>query len=232
MLSRLQVAQEIGDKVAHLTVYQRTPNLCLPMRQWDLDPEEEKKKKANGEYDAIFDQCRKCFTGFQYTFSDKNTFDDTAEEREKFYAELWKEGGFQPLLKTYVVHLKPHIHLPFVRSKMLIALAIARYKDMLFSQEANDEAYKFWRSTVLPRIKNPEKARLLAPEKPPHPFGTKRNSLEVRVYEVLDQDHVDIVSVKETPILEVTETGLRTSEGLVEVDVSGWLALELEIPRN
>lgn len=93
---------------------------------------------------------------------------------------------------------------------------------MLFSQEANDEAYKYWRSTVLPRIKNPEKARLLAPEKPPHPFGTKRCSLEVRVYEVLDQDHVSIVSVNETPVLELTETGLRTSEGLVEVDVSGW----------
>lgn len=73
------------------------------MRQWNLDPVEEKKKKDNGEYDEIFKLCRKSFTGFQYTFGDKNTFDDTPEEREKFYAGLWEEGGFQPLLKTYVL---------------------------------------------------------------------------------------------------------------------------------
>lgn len=53
---------------------------------------------------------------------------------------------------------------------------------MLFDQKANDEAYKFWSQTVLKRLKNPEKQRLLAPETPPHPFGTKRNSLEQRVF--------------------------------------------------
>ena len=90
---------------------------------------------------------------------------------------------------------------------------------MLFDQKANDEAYKYWRSTVLPRIKDPEKQRLLAPEVPPHPFGTKRNSLERRIYEVLDQPHIDIISVNETPVEEVTETGLRTKKGLDEVDV-------------
>ena len=95
----------------------------------------------------------------------------------------------------------------------------ARYKDMLFDQKANDEAYAFWRKTVLKRIRNPEKQRLLAPEKQPHPFGTKRNSLERRIYEVLDQDHVDIINVNESPIEEVTETGLRTNKGLAEVDV-------------
>ncbi|KAH0845740.1 Cyclopentanone 1,2-monooxygenase [Fonsecaea pedrosoi] len=197
--SGIQVAQEIGDVVKHLTIFQRTPNLCLPMKQWELDPEVERKKKADGEYERIFDLCRKSFTGFHYTFSDKNTFDDTPEEREKFYKSLWDEAGFVPLLKN----------LFFIRS----------YKDMLFDQKANDEAYKYWRSTVLKRVKNPEKQRLLAPEKPPHPFGTKRNSLEQRFYEVVDQDHIDIVDVKENPVLEVTETGIRTPKGHVEYDV-------------
>jgi cation diffusion facilitator CzcD-associated flavoprotein CzcO len=35
--SGVQVAQEAAAVAAHLTVFQRTPNLALPMRQWKLD---------------------------------------------------------------------------------------------------------------------------------------------------------------------------------------------------
>ena len=94
------------------------------------------------------------------------------------------------------------------------------YIDMLFDEKANDEAYKYWREQTLKRIKDPEKARILAPEKKPHPFGTKRNSLESNIYEILDQPHVDIVDVNENPIEEVTEKGLRTKKGLAEIDVT------------
>ena len=89
----------------------------------------------------------------------------------------------------------------------------------LFDQKANDQAYEFWRKQVLKRIKNPEKQRLLAPENPPHPWGTKRPSLEQRFYEVMDQDHVNIIDVNENPIEEVTTKGLKTKLGLVEVDL-------------
>ena len=81
-----------------MTIYQRTPNLCLPMRQWNLDPEVERKKKESGEYERIFDACRKTFTGFHYDFIEKKTFDDSPEEREQFYANLFEGGGFMPLL--------------------------------------------------------------------------------------------------------------------------------------
>ena len=89
--------------VKHMTIYQRTPNLCLPMKQWNLDPAEERRKKEAGEYDKIFDACRRTFTGFQYDFTPKKTFDDAAEDREKFFHQLFDiEGGFQMLLKKCV----------------------------------------------------------------------------------------------------------------------------------
>ena len=192
--SGIQVIQEIADKVKHLTVYQRTPNFCLPMNQHDLDPAEEEKKKERGEYEQAFADTRKTFSGFTYDFVDKNTFDDTPEEREKFYHNLLVEqGGFRFWLNNY--------------------------KDLLFDLKANEEAYKFWRKTVLKRIKNPEKQHILAPEVAPHPWGTKRPSLEQRYYEAIDQDHVDLIDVNEHPIKEVTANGLRTDKGLVEVDV-------------
>ncbi|KAF2723927.1 cyclohexanone monooxygenase [Polychaeton citri CBS 116435] len=191
--SGIQCAQEIGDTTKHLTVYMRTPNYCLPMNQHKLDPEVEEKRKKDGTYEKLMNDTRKTFAGFYYDFLQRETFEDSPEDREKFYHKLLVEqGGFRFWLNTY--------------------------KDMLFDQKANDEAYKFWRNYVLTRVKNPEKQKLLAPENPPHPWGTKRPSLEQHFYETVDQDHVDIIDVNENPIEEVTETGLRTKKGLVEVD--------------
>jgi cation diffusion facilitator CzcD-associated flavoprotein CzcO len=192
--SGIQVIQEIGDSVKELTVYLRTPNMCLPMHQRPLDPKEEEEKKKDGTYEAEIEKTRHTFAGFTYDFAEKNTFDDTPEEREKFYHKLMVEnGGFQFWLATY--------------------------KDMLFDLKANEEAYKFWRKQILKRIKDPKKQELFAPEVPPHPWGTKRPSLEQRFYEVIDQPHVKVIDVNESPIEEVTATGLKTKQGLVEVDV-------------
>ena len=101
--SGIQIAQEIGQKVKQLTVYQRTPNLCLPMKQHKLDPEEEDGKKENGEYEDISEACRHTCTGFPYTFAEKKTFDDTPEERRKFQEWMLNErGGFMFLLNKFV----------------------------------------------------------------------------------------------------------------------------------
>lgn len=64
-----------------------------------------------------------------------------------------------------------------------------------------------------------EKAAVLAPETPPHPWGTKRPSLEQRFYEVVSADNVNIIDVNAHPILEVKENGLVTDQGLQEIDV-------------
>ncbi|KAK5112582.1 hypothetical protein LTR62_003896 [Meristemomyces frigidus] len=192
--SGIQCAQEIGPIAKSLTLYQRTPNFCLPMNQRPLDPKEEEQKKKNGDYEKAMNDTRKTFSGFTYEFADKNTFDDSPEEREKFYNHLLNElGGFH--------------------------FWLGGYKDYLFDDAANMEAYKFWRKTVLKRIKDPEKQKLLAPEVPPHPWGTKRPSLEQRIYEVLGQDNVEIIDVNEYPIERVEANGLVTKKGLVEVDV-------------
>jgi cation diffusion facilitator CzcD-associated flavoprotein CzcO len=192
--SGIQVIQTIGPKVDHLTVFQRTPNMCLPMKQTMLDEAEEQKKKAAGQYEEEFAKTRTTFAGFTYDFVPRNTLDDTEEEREAFYHKiLVEDGGFKFWLNTY--------------------------KDMLFDLQANEQAYNFWRKTVQKRIPDPKKAELLAPKIAPHPWGTKRPSLEQNVYEVFSQANVAIVDVNESPILEVTARGLVTKEGLVDVDI-------------
>jgi cation diffusion facilitator CzcD-associated flavoprotein CzcO len=193
--SGTQVIQEIGDKAKELTVYLRTPNMCLPMNQRKLDPKEEEQKKKDGTYEREIEKTRHTFAGFAYDFLKKKTFDDTPEEREALYHKLMvEEGGFRFWLNTY--------------------------DDMLKDTAANMEAYKFWRKQVLKRLTDKKKADILAPEVPPHPWGTKRPSLEQRFYEVVDQPHVRIVDINKSPIQEVRETGIVTKEeGLIEVDV-------------
>ncbi|KAH9206193.1 hypothetical protein DL95DRAFT_488235 [Leptodontidium sp. 2 PMI_412] len=191
--SGIKVAQEVGPKVKNLTVFLRTPNFCLPMRQHALDPKEEQKKKDSGHYDKMSEATRGTFAGFTHDFHQVETFDETPEQREAKYEQLWQQGGFCLWLNTY--------------------------KDMLFDQKANDEAYKFWQRKVRERVPNPKKAEILAPTNPPHPWGTKRPSLEQNYYEVMSQENVKIVDVNKSPIVEVTENGLRHKDGFEELDI-------------
>ena len=78
----------------------RTPNLCLPMQQKPLTKEEQDKRKQ-GEYQEIFKRRLTTFAGFQYDYIEKNTFDDSPEEREAFYEKMWENGGFEFWLVRY-----------------------------------------------------------------------------------------------------------------------------------
>lgn len=84
---------------------------------------------------------------------------------------------------------------------------------MLFDWDANDQAYKFWCKKTRERIKDPKKRDILAPEKAPHAWGTKRPSLEQDYYEVLDDPKNEVVDIKSNPIIEVRENGILTEDG-------------------
>ncbi|KAI9826723.1 MAG: hypothetical protein M1819_007268 [Sarea resinae] len=188
--SGLQVIQTIAPVVKHLTVFQRSPTYALPMRQGPLT--EEQLEKAN--YDKIFAKRPTTFTGLDCDFNPKSALDDTDEERQRFFEGIWAKGGLSFWLGTYY--------------------------DVIMNKESNRHAYEFWRSKVLPRIKDPKKAELLAPEDPPYFFGTKRATLEQRYYEVYNQDNVELVNAKENPIKEVVPSGIITQDDVLhEFDI-------------
>jgi len=181
----VQITQEWAKEADFTTVFQRTPNLALPMNQKKLTPEEQNAKKST--YPKYFEDRQKTFAGFSYDFCPKNTFDDTPEEREAFYERLWANGGFEFWLATY--------------------------KDMLFDLKANREAYNFWAKKTRARIHDPRKRDILAPLEPIHPFGTKRPSLEQDYYEMFNKPNVDIVDVRNNPITEIKPDGIVTKDG-------------------
>lgn len=185
--SGVQIAQEWGPNVEKLSLFQRTPNLTLPMGKKPMSAEEQDALKAY--FPEMMGLRESTFSGFTYDFDESNTFDKTPEQREEFFESLWARKGF--------------------------SLWLGGYKDYLFDMDANREAYNFWQKKQSARISDPKKRDMLCPKEPPHAFGIKRPCLEQNYYEVLDADNAEVVDISDngTPIVEFTETGIKTADG-------------------
>jgi cyclohexanone monooxygenase len=190
--SGVQVIQEAGKLASHLTVFQRTPNLALPMGQQSLDAPTQRAMKAR--YPEWFRQRAQSAGGlFDVASNERSALEVTAEEREAVFESAWQKGGFHFWGGTF--------------------------SDIVLDERANRLAYEFWRKKTRARIKDRAVAEKLAPAEPPHPFGTKRPSLEQCYFEVFNQDNTTLVDVREEPIAEITPTGVRTSARHYDVDV-------------
>ncbi|MGE0300036.1 flavin-containing monooxygenase [Pseudonocardia sp.] len=183
--SGVQVIQEAAGEAAEVVVFQRTPNLAMPMGQRTLTAADWVEIKEG--LPARFASRAETFAGFDFDFMPINAVDVSDEERTAGYEKLWAAGGFR--------------------------FWLAVYQDTLFDQRSNDYAYAFWRDKVRARIADPRLAEKLAPTDPIHPFGVKRPSLEQNFYDVFNQDNVDLVDLRETPIEAITERGIRTADG-------------------
>ncbi|KAF9728339.1 hypothetical protein PMIN04_007724 [Paraphaeosphaeria minitans] len=188
----IQLAQAISEVAGHLTVFQRTCNMSMPMRQVEYSGPEQYFPKS--EYPSIFEHRTDSFSGFAFNFLPRSTFDDDEEKRRQTYEELWAEGDFSYWLATYY--------------------------DMLFTKEANREAYNFWRDKTRAKINDEKVAEILAPMEQPYAFGCKRISLENGYFEIFNQPNVTLVDIsdKGTPIIDVTPNGIKTSEKEHEFD--------------
>ncbi|EGR50085.1 uncharacterized protein TRIREDRAFT_76230 [Trichoderma reesei QM6a] len=183
--SGVQIVQAWGPEAGELKVFQRTPNLAVPMRKRDLTVEEQEKAKKH--YPELFRYREANFAGFLYDWDEKNTFDVTPEEREEFYERIWKDGGFR--------------------------YWVALYKDNFYNPESNKESYRFWAKKTRARINDARKRDLLAPLDMPHYFGIKRPCLEYNYYEQFNRPTVDVVDIKHNAIKDIDETGILLEDG-------------------
>ncbi len=189
--SAIQVIQEASRKASHTTVFQRTPMLALPMRQRPLSAADNERMKK--DYPARFARRAETFGGFDFDFRDEAALAVSPQKRNAVYEELWEQGGFPFWLGTF--------------------------NDVLMNPEANRTAYDFWRDQTRRRIKNKKLVEKLAPTEPPHPWGAKRPSLEQYYYEVFDQENVTLVDLRESPMQEIDERGIKTKDGRHDLDI-------------
>ena len=87
--------------------------------------------------------------------------------------------------------------------------------DILIDRKANATICDFVARKIRERVKNPSVAEKLIPKN--HGFGTRRLPLETFYYEVYNQDNVELVDIKETPIERITPAGIKTSDEGIRV---------------
>jgi cation diffusion facilitator CzcD-associated flavoprotein CzcO len=179
-----------APKIAgHLTVFQRSPQYCVPSGNGPVDPAEVERTKQN--FDAIWDQVRNSVVAFGFTESAIEAMSVSAEERNRIFQENWDLGnGFRFMFGTFA--------------------------DIATNPEANEAAAAFIRSKIAEVVEDPETARRLTPTD----LYAKRPLCNEGYYETFNRDNVTLVSLKETPIEEITPHGVRTADGVEhELDV-------------
>ncbi|VVT57753.1 uncharacterized protein SAPINGB_P005852 [Magnusiomyces paraingens] len=191
--SGVQVIQEIGPVVDHLTVYQRTPNLAIPMQQRKVTHEEQEERRAN--YDKVFEKTiqEPNAAGFEFGFDPRSALEVSDEEREAHFEKCYADGGFH--------------------------FWVATFFDVWTDLRADKYQYEFWRRKTLERLTRPEMYEKLAPSKQINPFCAKRPCLEQAYYEVYNQPNVDLIDLREENITEFTEKGIKTANGEREFDI-------------
>jgi cation diffusion facilitator CzcD-associated flavoprotein CzcO len=185
----VQVIPEIAKSAGHLTVFQRTPNWTVPLRNQPLSEAEMAEIKAN--FPELLAKMRATPSGFIHGWDPQSAFDVSDEERLARFEQAWNSPGF--------------------------AKWFGLYHDIATSTVANRYYCEFIATKVRERVKDPAVADKLIPQD--HLFGTRRVPCETNYYEAYNRDNVDLVALAENPILEFTERGLRTTEGELELDI-------------
>jgi cyclohexanone monooxygenase len=188
----VQMVPAMAEDVESVTVFQRTPNFILPAMQRPMTPEWESDIKAH--YDEIVAKCRNHIFGMAFDSPvGRNAVDTPPEEVQRIFEENWT-GSFRWVFETF--------------------------DDLLASKEANDMASQFIIDKMKERIDDPEIAELLTPNVGDYPLFAKRPPLDHGYLEAFNRDNVHLVDIKDKePIVEITETGVKTTENFYEFDI-------------
>ncbi len=184
----VQVIQEIAKSAAQLTVFQRQPNWCAPLHNKPIDAQTQAWLKRNVK--DLIAKCNETYAGFFHVPDRRNAVEVDAHTREALFEKLYGEPGF--------------------------GIWLANFRDVLLDEKANALLSDFIARKIRERVHDPVTANKLIPTT--HGFGTRRVPLESGYYEVYNQPNVRLIDLKETPITRITESGVCTSAGEIEVD--------------
>ena len=185
----IQVIAEIADKVGELTVFQRRPNWSAPLNNRPVSEAEMADIRAR--YDEIFATCARTPGGFEHEPDRRGFYEVSREERLKLWDRLYDQPGF--------------------------AIWLRNFREIFTNEEANAEFSEYIADRIRRRVKDPLVAEKLIPRD--HGFGVQRVPMETHYFEAYNRPNVNLVDISETPIVRVTETGLRTTERDYDFDI-------------
>ena len=132
----IQIITALAPKVKHLTVFQRSPQYSVPVRNHPLSEEYSNKVKAN--YDSMWKQVFQSNVAFGFEESTVPAAGLPEEETDKVFEAAWENGGgFRFMFETYC--------------------------DIAIDADANEAAAAFIRKKIGAIVNDPETAKKLMP---------------------------------------------------------------------
>ena len=150
----IQVIQTIADQVGHLTVFQRTANYTIPMRNPKYDDAD--RSELRSRYPDLKKRVHGTFAGFDYDFDSTDFLSLSAEDRQKKMQALWDDGS--------------------------LSFWVGSFLSVFVDEKVNEEFSEFVRQRIRARVRDPKVAEMLVPND--HGFGTRRVPLETKYYEI------------------------------------------------
>jgi cation diffusion facilitator CzcD-associated flavoprotein CzcO len=149
----------------------------------------ESRQAIKDDYAEIRRVQRESTNGHPFVISSRSALDPADDERRAIYEAAWEHGGLR---------------------------FRASFSDLLSDRAANDTASDFIRAKIREVVRDPEVAERLTPRD--HGFATKRPPIDTHYFETYNRENITLVDVRETPIEEITPTGLRTTSAEYPLD--------------
>jgi cation diffusion facilitator CzcD-associated flavoprotein CzcO len=119
----------------------------------------------------------------------RSALEVTPQERRRIYEAGWQRGGINALSQAFT--------------------------DFFTDERANLTAQEFAREKIREIVRDPAVAEALCPR---HHIGTKRTCVDIGYFESYNDDHLELVDVRRSPVTRVTPRGLATTAGEYELD--------------
>lgn len=141
------------------------------------------------QYHADFEETRQKVFGSALGFGidevERSLWDYSEEQREQIFSAAWEQGGgFRFMFSTF--------------------------GDLASDENANMIAGEFVKDRIRETVKDPETAQKIMPEG----LHARRPLCDNGFYATFNLPQVEAINVSDTPIQEITSTGIRTSDGI------------------
>lgn len=141
-------------------------------------------------YHGIREAARNSAVGGTRPQSTRAFFSVTPKQRQVMLEDAWKQGGLSML---------------------------GTFADLMVNEEANEHVAEFVRGKIGEVVKDPKTAEALKPRG--YPIFARRPCLDSSYYETFNLPNVHLVDCLTDAIVEITEKGVRTASGEVELDM-------------
>jgi cyclohexanone monooxygenase len=186
--SAIQSIPVIASQARHVYVFQRTPNFSVPAHNAPIDEQVVAEWQAKREENRAAQRMSQ--GGFTYHAPRERLVSEAPpEEHRAEFEARWARGGFAML---------------------------GAFADVAIDADANKVAADFVAEKIRAIVKDKATAEKLVPKS--YPFGTKRLCVDTGYYETFNRGNVTLIDLQETPLSEITETGVSTTDATFDVD--------------